>query len=62
MKIFTVGHSNHSIETFIGLLQQHGVTAVADVRSSPYSGRFPHFNQTALKKAVLAYLAGLIIN
>ncbi len=52
MKIFTVGHSNHSIETFIGLLQQHGVTAVADVRSSPYSGRFPHFNQTALKKAL----------
>ncbi|NJP09379.1 MAG: DUF488 domain-containing protein [Leptolyngbyaceae cyanobacterium RU_5_1] len=29
--------SNHSIEAFIGLLKQHGVTVVADVRSYPYS-------------------------
>ncbi|MBG1261777.1 DUF488 family protein [Nostoc commune] len=49
MKTFTIGHSNNSIETFIGLLKQHGVTAVADVRSSPYSRRFPQFNQASLK-------------
>lgn len=52
MKMFTIGHSNHSIENFIALLQQHGITAVADVRSSPYSRRFPHFNQAALKKSL----------
>lgn len=52
MKIFTIGHSNHSIETFIELLKQHAVTAVADVRSSPYSRRFPHFNQAYFKKAL----------
>ncbi|MCF2151036.1 DUF488 domain-containing protein [Desmonostoc muscorum LEGE 12446] len=52
MTIFTIGHSNHSIETFIALLKQHGITAVADVRSSPYSHRFPHFNQASLKTAL----------
>jgi len=35
--IYTVGHSNHPIERFLGLLQPHGITAVADVRSTPYS-------------------------
>jgi uncharacterized protein (DUF488 family) len=49
MKTFTIGHSNHAIETFIELLHQHQVTALADVRSSPYSRRFPQFNQSALK-------------
>ena len=52
MQIFTVGHSNHSIEKFLSLLRQHGVTAVADVRSFPTSRRFPHFNQSTLKKSL----------
>ena len=52
MKTFTIGHSNHAIETFIELLHQHQVTALADVRSSPYSRRFPQFNQSALKTAL----------
>lgn len=53
MEIYTVGHSNLSIEAFISLLQRHGITAVADVRSHPYSRRMPHFNQSALKSALL---------
>lgn len=46
--IFTIGHSTHPIGRFIELLQQHGVTAVADVRSSPYSRFNPQFNRKAL--------------
>ncbi len=53
MELFTIGHSNHSIEAFISLLQQHGITAVADVRSHPYSRYLPHFSQSALKTALL---------
>ena len=53
MKLFTVGHSNYSIEVFIALLQKHGVTALADVRSHPYSRYLPHFNQAPLKTALL---------
>lgn len=49
MQIFTVGHSNHTIDRFIVLLKQHGITALADVRSSPFSRYSPHFNQSSLK-------------
>lgn len=35
--IYTVGHSNHPIERFLGLLQRHGIELLADVRSMPYS-------------------------
>lgn len=52
MDCFTIGHSNQTIEAFVSLLQKHEVTAVADVRSSPYSRYLPHFNQVALKQAL----------
>jgi uncharacterized protein (DUF488 family) len=46
--LHTVGHSNHSIEKFIGLLTANGITAVADVRSRPFSRRHPQFNKDRL--------------
>lgn len=48
--LFTVGHSNHPIEHFLGLLRRHGVEAVADVRSRPYSRFVPHFNKNQLER------------
>jgi len=58
--IYTVGHSNHPIERFIGLLQPHGITALADVRSTPYSRFNPQFRreklQTALSDAGIQYV------
>lgn len=50
MKLFSVGHSNHEIDTFVSLLQKHEVTAVADVRSHPYSQFFPQFNRVFLQE------------
>jgi uncharacterized protein (DUF488 family) len=50
--IFTVGHSTHPIDHFLSLLTNNGVTAVADVRSSPFSRYNPHFNRDELKKAL----------
>lgn len=47
--LFTIGHSNHSPEKFVALLEEHGITALADVRSMPYSRYLPHFNQPALQ-------------
>ena len=47
--IFSVGHSTHSYEHFLELLQGAGVTAIADVRTSPFSRHFPQFNQETLK-------------
>jgi uncharacterized protein (DUF488 family) len=50
MELFTIGHSNYEIEAFITLLKKHKISAVADVRSHPYSRFLPHFNQSALQQ------------
>ena len=58
--IFTIGHSTHEFDSFVALLKQHGVEAVADVRSTPYSRWQPQFNredlQSALKAKKIAYV------
>lgn len=58
--VFTIGHSNQQLDTFLHCLQQHGITAVADVRSRPYSRHVPHFSreplQAALEAAGIAYV------
>lgn len=46
--VYTVGHSTHPVERFVELLRRHEVTAVADVRSQPYSRFNPQFNREAL--------------
>jgi len=48
-RLFTVGHSNHEAEVLLALLQDAGVTALADVRSSPYSRRLSHFSRGPLE-------------
>ena len=52
--IFTIGHSNHSLEGFLALLSKHRVTAVADVRSAPWSRFNAHFNRNTLSAALKA--------
>jgi len=60
LTIYTVGHSTHPIGTFVGLLRSNGITAVADVRSSPYSRHNPQFSKDALapelKRHGIAYV------
>ncbi len=42
--VYTIGHSNHSIEHFIGLVRRHEIAGLlADVRSRPYPKWSPHF-------------------
>jgi uncharacterized protein (DUF488 family) len=50
--LFTVGHSNHSLEDFIALLKLHDVTAIGDVRSQPVSAYTPHFSREPLAAAL----------
>ena len=54
MQVLTVGHSNHPPETFLALLARHGVTALGDVRSAPYSRFNPQFNRKALSASLAA--------
>lgn len=59
-ELYTIGHSTHRVETFISFLETHGINAVCDVRSSPYSRYNPQFNretvQQELKRHGIAYV------
>ena len=48
MRLFTIGHSNHSQDEFLRLLNTHFVNCVVDVRSVPASSHNPQFNQEPL--------------
>jgi len=54
VQVFTIGHSTHSLERFVELLREHGVTLVADVRLAPGSRRLPHFGQRPLAEGLNA--------
>lgn len=51
--IWTVGHSNHSIERFVEILEAHGLERILDVRRFPASRKWPHFNAASLGKSLL---------
>jgi uncharacterized protein (DUF488 family) len=48
----TIGHSNHPIERFVDLLKAGGVETVVDVRSTPWSRRFPQFGKDRLARSL----------
>jgi uncharacterized protein (DUF488 family) len=50
--IYTIGHSNHALEQFLDLLQQHAIELLVDVRSRPFSQYAPHFNAAEVEAAV----------
>ncbi len=52
MKIYTVGHSNRTLEALIALLREPHIGCLVDIRSRPGSGRFPWFNKHALEQAL----------
>ncbi len=52
--LYTVGHSNHTLEKFLALLSAHNIEVLIDTRSSPYSRYSPHFNREVLKAAAEA--------
>lgn len=51
-KVFSIGHSNQSVEDFLSLLERHGIEVLVDVRSYPYSKYTTQFNSPELKAAV----------
>lgn len=53
--LFTVGYSNRRIDEFVELLRLSGVTAVADVRSQPYSRHNPHYNRENLDERLRTF-------
>ena len=57
--LWTVGHSNKTIEEFLGILTAHGIERVIDVRRFPASRKWPHFDarnlERSLREAAIAY-------
>lgn len=51
MRLNTIGHSTHPIESFLGLLSRHQIALLVDIRSYPSSKRWPQFNQGALRQS-----------
>ncbi len=50
--LFTVGHSNHPLGYFLGLMRLHDIETLCDVRTTPYSRHHPQFNRRALRAAL----------
>jgi len=50
--IRTIGHSNHPIERFVDLLKAGEVNVLVDVRSTPWSRRFPQFGKERLARSL----------
>jgi uncharacterized protein (DUF488 family) len=49
---YTIGHSRHPVDEFVGLLTGAGVRFVADVRTVPRSRTNPQFNKETLPGAL----------
>ncbi|MCS7062904.1 MAG: DUF488 domain-containing protein [Methylacidiphilales bacterium] len=47
--IFTIGHSTHTGDAFLELLNKHNIDVVADVRSFPHSRFNPQFSKENLE-------------
>jgi len=60
LRVWTVGHSTHSIDVFVALLVAHDITQVADIRTVPKSRRHPRFHTDAPARSLpergLAYV------
>lgn len=50
MEIYTVGHSTHTKEEFLKLLNDAGIEKLIDVRAFPGSRKFPCFHEDRMKE------------
>lgn len=52
--IYTIGHSTHPLDEFIGILQNHGIEFLVDVRTIPRSRTNPQFNKDSVPERLKA--------
>ncbi len=58
MTIWTIGHSTHAIEKFLGLLSGARIQTIADVRSFPGSRKYPQYGREALATTLAGHGIG----
>ena len=52
MDLYTIGHSDRSIDEFVSVLKAHSIHVLLDIRTYPNSRFVPHFNGEALKQTL----------
>jgi len=50
--IYTIGHSNLSMDRLIELLRSGAIETVIDIRTRPFSSYVPHFNRSNLEQTL----------
>ncbi len=59
LQLFSIGHSNQPLDRLLGLLAQHRIEALVDIRRFPGSREYPHWSQenlaAALREAGIEY-------
>ena len=53
-RLYTIGHSSHPLEHFVGLLALHRIEVLVDTRSAPNSRYSPQFDRDSLQNIVAA--------
>ena len=52
MRVWTIGHSTHTLDRFATLLAANEIAQVADIRTVPKSRCHPHFHTDALARSL----------
>ena len=50
--VYTIGHSTHPIDEFVGMLRANGIERLIDVRTIPGSRHNPQFGESELAKSM----------
>jgi uncharacterized protein (DUF488 family) len=51
LDLYTIGHSNRSIDVFLGLLEFHGIKQLVDIRTVSGSRKNPQFIKESLQRS-----------
>lgn len=51
-KLYTIGHSKHTLQEFLDILHAHQITHIVDVRTMPKSRYVPWFDEKELKASL----------
>lgn len=54
MEIFTIGHSNYSMDRLLAMLDFHQINCIVDIRGTPYSKYNVQFNKEAFSKTLIS--------
>ena len=50
--LYTIGHSDRSMDNFLEILKLHGIEILVDVRARPIAEHLPHYNQSELRESL----------